>query len=160
MGINRVVRLAARIILGLVFLVLGGDKIFGGQFVAKGTIAGWVTSQAAAGHVFPFYQPFLERIVLPNDWLFAWLIALGEFALGIALISGVLLRIAAFLGAIEVALIGLGTAAPPAGASLATAVSGTLEFLPLILLLLVIAADAEGDPLAGGGRGGSRRRGE
>ena len=157
MALNRVVRLGARIILGLMFLVLGGDKIFGGQFTGKGTIAGWVTNEAAAGHVFSFYRPFLEKIVAPNDWLFAWLIALGEFALGIALISGVLLRIAAFLGAIEVAAIGLGSAAPPAGASLAEAVAGSLKFLPLILLLLVIAVEADADPL--GGSGGGRRRG-
>jgi thiosulfate dehydrogenase [quinone] large subunit len=157
MATSRVVRLLVRIILGLVFLVLGGDKIFGGQFTSKGFLAGWITEQVASGHVAPFYRPFLETIVAPNDWLFAWIIAVGEFALGIALISGVLLRIAAVLGALEVAMIGLASAMPPAGATLAGAVAGTLQFLPLVLLLLVIAADAEVDPLAAGG---SRRRGD
>lgn len=154
MQVNRVVRLGARIILGLMFLVLGGDKLVGGQFTSKGFLAGWATGQIAAGKALGFYQPFLQQVVVPNDWLFAWAIAIGEFVLGIALISGVLLRPMALLGALEVACIGAASAAPVPGASLAATVAGTLTFIPLILLLLTIAGEAEGDPLAGGGGGG------
>lgn len=163
MQMNRIVRLTARIILGLMFLVFGGDKIFGGQFTTKGFLSGWVTGEIAAGHAFPFFRAFLEKVVVPNDWFFAWTIALGEFLLGIALISGVLLRPAAFFGALLVSFIGLASAAPPAGASLAVTAGGLMKFAPLILLLLVISAEAEGDPLAGtggGGGGGRRRKGE
>jgi uncharacterized membrane protein YphA (DoxX/SURF4 family) len=158
MQMNRVVRLGARIILGLMFLVYGGDKIFGGRFTAKGSLSAWATGQIAGGHVFAFYRPFLERVVIPNDALFAWCVALCEFFLGVALLSGVLLRLTAFLGALLIVLIGLGSAAPAAGASLAMTVGGIGQFLPLILLLLVVAAEAEGDPLGGFGGGGSGRR--
>lgn len=160
MATNRVVRLAARIILGLMLLVLGGEKLFGGQFTAKGSLAAWVTGELTAGHAFSFYRPFLERVVIPNDWLFAWLVTLGEVAGGIALISGVLLRPIAILAAVEIACIGLASTAPAPGASLAASVGGAMKVVPLLLLLLVIAAEAEGDPLAAASGARGRRRGE
>ncbi len=156
MPIQRAVRIFARIVLGLYFLVFGGDKILGGKFTASGQLADWTAEQIAGGHAFSFVRPFLETIVIPNGHLLSWIVAISEFGLGLALLSGLFLEPAAALGAVLVAVIGLSSAAPPAGAGLAATIGGTLQFVSLILLLLVISTGGEGVSLGGGGRSAPR----
>ncbi len=45
-----------------------------------------------------WYAGFLNGFVIPNAGLFGWLVTIGELAVGIALILGVLTGIAAFFG--------------------------------------------------------------
>ncbi len=47
---------------------------------------------------FPLYGLFVERVVLPNFTLFAWLIFLAELAVGLSLLTGAFTRIGALLG--------------------------------------------------------------
>ena len=47
MPIQRAIRVFARIVLGLYFLVFGGDKILGGEFTAPGRLADWTAEQLA-----------------------------------------------------------------------------------------------------------------
>jgi hypothetical protein len=158
MALNQFVRLMARIIIGLYFVVLGGDKLIRGTFTAPHFLSDWATQQIAEGHAFSAFQPFLEQIVIPNGRIISWVFAGAEFALGIALISGVLIGPVALLGAVQVACILLASGKPAPGTALSTAIAGTLPFVPLMLLLLVISAEeARAMPRIGGG-GGSRSK--
>jgi thiosulfate dehydrogenase [quinone] large subunit len=62
---------------------------------AKGALA-----KAGGEHpdVTGWYAGFLNGFVIPNAGLFGWLVTIGELAVGIALILGVLTGIAAFFG--------------------------------------------------------------
>jgi thiosulfate dehydrogenase [quinone] large subunit len=46
----------------------------------------------------PFYAAFLENLVLPYAGFWAWVVTLGEIAVGMGLILGLLTGIAAFFG--------------------------------------------------------------
>jgi thiosulfate dehydrogenase (quinone) large subunit len=49
---------------------------------------------------FGFYANFVQSVVIPNFTLFAWLIFLAELAVGLALLTGTLVRVASVLGAL------------------------------------------------------------
>lgn len=158
MPLSQLVRLIARVVIGLYFLVFGGDKILGREFTAPGHLADWATTQIAEGHAFSFFRPFLEQVVIPNGRILSWVFAVAEFGLGLSLLSGLLLGPVALLGAIQVACIGFASGAPRSGAGLSEALAGTLTFVPLILLLLVISAENGAGPFRGGPRGGGRSK--
>ena len=87
-----------RVYTGVFFLYYGFGKVRNPNF-ADG-LAGFVTDrldQSAA-----FMRPFLESVVLPNKAVFAFLVAWGELAIGIALIVGLATRWASIAGAIMV----------------------------------------------------------
>ena len=102
-----------RILTGVLFVAEGLSKITG-DFV-RGGFAEPARRMAAA--TFPFWKRFLESAVLPHATLFAWLVALGELAIGVALIAGFLTRAAAAAGALLMLTIVLGAARPEAGAA-------------------------------------------
>ena len=52
---------------------------------------------------FGFFRPFLESVVLPNNALFAILVAWGELLVGLAMVLGVATRYAGFAGAFMLA---------------------------------------------------------
>jgi uncharacterized membrane protein YphA (DoxX/SURF4 family) len=56
-------------------------------------------------------------VVLPHASAFAWLVAFGELAVGLALIAGFLTRTAAAAGALLMLSIALGAARPAPGAA-------------------------------------------
>src|ERR1700682_3233961 len=79
-------RLAAlvRILTGLIFVVLGTSKVFG-EFVHGGfalAVKGMIKDS------WPVWRGFLQSVVLPIAHVFAWIVALGELALGIGLLLG------------------------------------------------------------------------
>lgn len=87
-----------RVYTGVFFLYYGFGKVRNPQF-ADG-LAGFVSGrlEESAG----FIRPFLESVVLPNNGLFAFLVAWGELAIGLALILGLLTRWASIAGALMV----------------------------------------------------------
>ncbi len=87
-----------RVYTGVYFLYYGFGKLRRDNF-ADG-MASFLNSQLESS--FGIYRPFLESVVLPNNSLFAFLVAWGEFAVGIALILGLATRYAAFVGAFMV----------------------------------------------------------
>jgi thiosulfate dehydrogenase (quinone) large subunit len=98
--------LVVRVYLGYEWLTAGfgklGDPAWTGS--ASGTaLAGFAKgalAKTAGDHpqVSGWYGTFLQNIVIPNASLFAWLVALGETLVGVALIVGALTGIAAFFG--------------------------------------------------------------
>ncbi len=75
--------LAVQVFLGYEWLMSGLSKLLSPDFVSG--LAGTLTDQAKnlAGP----YRSFLDSFVIPNGQLFAYLVMLGELALGVVLIS-------------------------------------------------------------------------
>jgi uncharacterized membrane protein YphA (DoxX/SURF4 family) len=128
-----------RILTGVLFLAEGLSKITGG-FV-RGEFAG--VARRMAAETFPFWKRFLEAVVLPHPAVFAWLIGVGELAVGVALIAGFRTRIASAAGALLMLSIALGAARPEAGAAWDDWITaGLTPKLALLLLALLASTNA------------------
>lgn len=88
-----------RIAVGVLFLIFGQYKVFGTQFTLGGGFQFWINKFLADGS-YPFMTPVLRNFVLPHATLIAFLVAYGEFAIGFALLLGVLVRPASLSGAV------------------------------------------------------------
>ena len=86
-----------RIAVGLLFLVFGEYKVFGTQFTVGGGFQHWIDGFLADG-AYPFMKPVLRDFVLPHGTAIAFLVAYGEFAIGLALTLGVSVRAASVCG--------------------------------------------------------------
>ena len=87
-----------RVGVGLLFLLFGEYKVFGTQFTFGGGFQGWIERFLHGGAAYPFMVPVLRSLVLPHEMAFALLVAYGELAIGIALVLGVLTRVASVAG--------------------------------------------------------------
>ncbi|MGH9702656.1 MAG: DoxX family membrane protein [Candidatus Acidiferrales bacterium] len=90
---------ALRIAVGIFFLVFGEYKVFGTMFIFGGGFQGWI-GRFLQGGVYPIMAPVLRNFVLPHSTAIAILVAYGEFAIGLALVLGILVRAASVFGAI------------------------------------------------------------
>jgi uncharacterized membrane protein YphA (DoxX/SURF4 family) len=81
-----------RIGVGIFFLIFGQYKVFGTQFTLHGGFQFWINRFLEQGGAYPFMAPILRGFVLPHATLIAFLVAYGEFAIGLALTFGVLVR--------------------------------------------------------------------
>lgn len=88
---------ALRIGVGIFFIVFGEYKVFGTQFTLHGGFQTWINRFLQDG-VYPFVAPILRGFVLPHATPIAFLVAYGEFAIGIALIIGIAVRAASAAG--------------------------------------------------------------
>jgi thiosulfate dehydrogenase (quinone) large subunit len=89
-----------RIGVGVLFLIFGEYKVFGTQFTLGGGFAGWITRFIATHSAYPFMVPVLQSFVLPYGTAIAFLVAYGELAIGVGLVTGILVRTASVCGAI------------------------------------------------------------
>src|SRR6516225_4796313 len=80
-----------RISVGALFLIFGEYKVFGTQFTLHGGFQFWI-NRFLEGGAYPFMVPVLRGFVLTHATAIAFLVAYGELAIGIALVSGVLVR--------------------------------------------------------------------
>jgi thiosulfate dehydrogenase (quinone) large subunit len=128
-------RLAAlvRILTGILFVAEGYGKV-SGRFV-RGGFAG--SAAAMRAEAWPFWRSFLTSVVLPHAAAFSWVIALGELALGIALLLGLWTRIAASAGALLMLTILLGQSYVSGSAWAGWITAGLTTKFALLLLLLV-----------------------
>ncbi len=85
-----------RIAVGALFLIFGEYKLAGSEFVHGGFV-GWI-ERFLEGGAYPFMKPLLRGPVLGHAAFFGWLVALGETAIGAALVLGVLVRTASAFG--------------------------------------------------------------
>jgi thiosulfate dehydrogenase (quinone) large subunit len=99
--------LVVRVYLGWQWLSAGYEKAVGGWFGADAgkAISGFFQgSLAKTGGPHPDVQAgyawFITNVTLPNAHTFSYLIPVGEMAVGLALILGLLTGIAAFFGAV------------------------------------------------------------
>jgi uncharacterized membrane protein YphA (DoxX/SURF4 family) len=88
-----------RVGVGILFLIFGQYKVFGTAFTLHGGFQFWI-NKFLEGGAYPFMAPVLRGFVLPHATVIAFLVAYGEFAIGLALTLGVLVRSASFCGLI------------------------------------------------------------
>lgn len=86
-----------RIAVGVLFLIFGEYKVFGTQFTLGGGFQFWINRFLSNG-AYPFMVPVLRGFVLPHATPIAFLVAYGELAIGLSLVSGVLSRLASSFG--------------------------------------------------------------
>ena len=91
--------LLLRVYTGIFFLYHGIRKVSRDNF-ADG-MAGFLNANLESS--FGFYRPIVESVILPAKGLFAFMVAWGELAIGIALIIGLATRYASVAGAFMVA---------------------------------------------------------
>ena len=89
-----------RIAVGIFFLIFGEYKVFGTQFTLHGGFQFWINKWLQEGGAYPFMAPVLKNFVLPHATPIAFLVAYGEFSIGLALTSGILVRAASAGGLI------------------------------------------------------------
>jgi thiosulfate dehydrogenase [quinone] large subunit len=89
-----------RIGVGIFFLIFGQYKVFGTQFTLHGGFQFWINRFLEQGGAYPFMAPILRNFVLPHATPIAFLVAYGEFAIGLALTLGIQVRVASACGLI------------------------------------------------------------
>ncbi|WP_368506057.1 DoxX family protein [Alkalihalophilus sp. As8PL] len=85
-----------RLYIGWMWLTVGFGKITGG-FNAEGYLMGVVNNEAVFAQ-YPNYYAFIEGFAVPNAEVFSFMVAWGEFLVGLGLILGVFTTAAAFFG--------------------------------------------------------------
>jgi thiosulfate dehydrogenase [quinone] large subunit len=94
---NDAILAGLRIAVGVFFIIFGEYKVFGTQFTLGGGFTAWI--ERFLNHsVYPFMVPVLRGFVLPHAKIFAFLVAYGEFAIGLGLVLGILVRTASLFG--------------------------------------------------------------
>jgi thiosulfate dehydrogenase (quinone) large subunit len=86
-----------RIAVGVLFLIFGEYKVFGTEFTLHGGFERWIRLFADHG-AYPFMVGVLRDFVLPHARFIAFLVAYGEFSIGLALTFGLLVRTASACG--------------------------------------------------------------
>jgi uncharacterized membrane protein YphA (DoxX/SURF4 family) len=94
---------ALRIAVGILFIIFGQFKVFGTEFTSGGVFLHSIHSFLDDGVAYPFMIEVLKTFVLPRGAFFAFLVSYGELAIGLSLISGILVRTASVFGAIYMA---------------------------------------------------------
>ena len=135
--------------IGVLFLIFGEYKVFGTQFTTGGGFQYWINSFLKQG-VYPFMIPVLRNFVLPHATPIAFLAAYGELAIGLALIFGVLVRVASICGLIYMMTLLFAANYPGPNAMLWQYFGASLEHLvPALCFATFLFGDTETMPSLG-----------
>jgi len=127
-----------RISIGILFLIFAEYKVFGTQFTLGGGFQYWINNFLEAG-AYPFMVPVLRNFVLPHATAIAFLVAYSELAIGIALVSGRLVRAASLCGLVYMATLLFSSNYPGPHAPLWQYFGAALNHLVLALCFAVFA---------------------
>lgn len=122
-----------RIAVGCLFLIFAQYKVFGTKFTLGGGFQSWITRFLQDGAAYPFMVPVLQRFVLPHGTAIAFLAAYGELAIGLALVSGICVRVASAFGLIYMQTLLFSSNFPGTGAPLWEYFGASLNHLVLAL---------------------------
>jgi len=129
-----------RIGVGILFLIFAQYKIFGTQFTRGGGFQMWIDGFLNGHAVYPFMVPVLQGFVLPHATAIAYLAAYGELAIGLALVSGFLVRVASICGTIYMLTLLFSSNYPGAHAPLWEYFGASLNHLVLAMCFAAFAA--------------------
>ena len=133
---NTLALAALRIAVGCLFLIFAQYKVFGTKFILGGGFQWWIDHFLQSGAAYPFMVPLLQRIVLPHTRAIAFLVAYGELAIGLALVSGIGVRIASAFGFVYMLTLLFSSNYPGAGAPLWQYFGASLNHLVLAFCFL------------------------
>lgn len=136
-----------RIAVGVLFLIFAEYKVFGAQFTRGGGFQFWI-NRFLAGGTYPFMAPILRNFVLPHAKFFAFLVAYGELAIGLALVFGVLARTASVCGLAYMLLLLFSSNYPGAHAAVWQYFGASLDHSVLLLCFSTFAFGNPGEVLA------------
>jgi uncharacterized membrane protein YphA (DoxX/SURF4 family) len=136
---NRRAVAVLRIGVGAFFLIFGEYKVFGTQFTLGGGFQGWIERFIGSHSAYPFMVPILHGLVLPHRTPFAFLVAYGELAIGIALVTGILVRTASVFGAIYMLALLFSSNYPGAQAAFWQYFGASLDHSVLALCFVTLA---------------------
>ncbi len=131
-----------RIAVGCLFLVFGEYKVFGTQFTLHGGFQFWIHRFLQDG-AYPFMVPVLQNFVLRFATPIAFLVAYGELAIGLSLVSGILVRTASIFGFIYMLSLLFSSNYPGAHAPFWQYFGGSLDHsVPALCFLAFIIGDS------------------
>jgi thiosulfate dehydrogenase (quinone) large subunit len=133
-----------RIAVGILFVILAEYKVLGTQFTLGGGFQYWINRFIADG-AYPFMVPVLKNFVLPHATPIAFLVAYGELAIGISLVSGLLARTASACGAVYMLSLLFSSNYPGPHAAFWMYFGGSLEHLVLALCFSTFAFTTQGE---------------
>src|SRR5215472_8368266 len=135
-----------RIALGCLFLIFAEYKVVGTQFTLHGGFQYWIDLFLEGG-AYPFMVPVLKNFVLPHAAPIAFLVAYGELGIGIALVSGMLVRVASVCGVIYMLTLLFSSNYPGANAPFWQYFGASLNHLVLAMCLLTLALTRQDEPI-------------
>ncbi len=133
-----------RICVGALFLIFAQYKVFGTAFTLHGGFEHWINRFIQEG-AYPFMLPVLRNVVLPHARFWAFFAAFGELAIGLSLVSGVLVRWASVAGLVYMLTLLFSANYPGPNAVLWQYFGASLEHSVLALCFLALLL---GDPEA------------
>ena len=133
---NTLALAALRIAVGCLFLIFAQYKVCGTKFILGGGFQWWINRFLQSGAAYPFMVPLLQRIVLPHTRAIAFLVAYGEMAIGLALVTGIGVRIASAFGFVYMLTLLFSSNYPGAGAPLWQYFGASLDHLVLAFCFL------------------------
>jgi len=136
-----------RIAVGVIFLIFAEYKVFGTQFTLGGGFQFWINRFIADG-AYPFMTPVLKDFVLPHARPIAFLAAYGELAIGISLVSGILVRPASVCGVIYMLTLLFSSNYPGAHAPFWQYFGASLDHSILALCFAAFAVTKPGEVLS------------
>jgi len=148
-----------RIAVGCLFIIFGEYKVFGTQFTLHGGFSSWLNQFLQSGSAYPFAIPLLQRFVLPSAVPIAFVVAYGEFLIGIALVLGIFVRAASGFGMVYMLLLLFSSNFPGAHAPLWQYFGASLDHsvLAVCFLALIIGRSDEFLSVRRGSRVGDLR---
>src|SRR5436853_6380931 len=89
-----------RILVGVQFFMVGWPKLSGGRFLSRnGQGLAEELMRGAPKDYLAWHRAFITGFVVPHAHFFSYLVACGEVAIAISLITGCLVRISSLFGA-------------------------------------------------------------
>ncbi len=133
---------AARIAVGIMFLVFAQYKLLHTDFAREG-YQKWVTGFVQESSV-SFYKPFLRETLLhPKLWAYAT--AAVELLIGLSMVGGFAVRPFSLVGALYMLNLTLATWNLPPGTPAWRYVGNELDHIPLLLLFLLFFTHGAGE---------------
>ena len=123
-----------RVCVGVLFLIFAQYKVFSTEFTLGGGFQFWMNRFISDG-AYPFMRPMLRDFVLPHGTAIAFLVAYGELAIGLALVFGLLVKMASACGIVYLLALLLSANYPGPTAPLWQYVGASLEHSVLALCL-------------------------
>jgi len=128
-----------RVAVGCLFLIFAEYKVFGTEFTLGGLFQEWIRRFLQDGTAYPFMVPVLERL-LQHGTAIAFLAAYGELAIGLALVTGIWVRIASGFGALYMLALLFSSNYPGSGAPVWEYFGAALNHLVLLLCFVTFLA--------------------
>jgi len=130
---------ALRIAVGVLFVIFGESKVFNNWFTSEGGFQVAINAMLQHGATYPFMVGALKNLVLPNAHFLAYLVAYSELAIGLSLVSGILVRTASVGSALYMALLICSASYPGEHVAFWRYFGSALEHLVLLLCFVTFA---------------------